>query len=90
MQQLQPGAAQCLVLESKDGTEHGCWHDCMELGTTARAGRRTEKPPQEAVVVIHEHQKQGERKGRAEEWGNPLSFFPDVLWGRGDGRAPDP
>lgn len=47
MQQLQPGAARGLVLRSKDGTEHGCWHDCMELGTTARAGRGTEKPLKE-------------------------------------------
>lgn len=31
-----PAAAWGLVLKSKDGTEHGCWHDSMELGTTAR------------------------------------------------------
>lgn len=45
MQQL--GAAWGLVLKSKDGTKHGCWHDSMQRGTTARAGRGTEKPLKE-------------------------------------------
>lgn len=48
---LQPGAACDLVPKSKDGTEHGCWHDCVELGTTARAGREPEKPLKELVAM---------------------------------------
>lgn len=79
VQQLQSGAAWGLFLRSKDGTEHGCCHDSMELGTTARAGRGTEAS-QGAVAAIHEYQKQGERNRRAQERGNSLSFFPGVLW----------
>lgn len=44
---MQLGAAWGLVLKSKDGTKHGCWCDSMELGTTARGGRETEKPLKE-------------------------------------------
>lgn len=60
---LQPGAAWDLVPKSKDGTEHDCWHDCMELGTTARAGRGPEKPLKELWLLSMSIKSKGKEIG---------------------------
>lgn len=62
-QQLQSGAAWGLILRSKDGTEHGCWHDSMELGSTARAGRGTEKPLKELWLLSMSIKSKGKEIG---------------------------
>lgn len=63
VQQLQSGAAWDLVFRSKDGTEHGCWHESMELGTTARAGRGPEKPLRELWLLSMSIKSKGKETG---------------------------
>lgn len=83
MQQLQPGAASGLVLRSKDSTEHGCWHDSMELRTTARAGRGTGKPLKELWLLSMSIKSKGKEIGGGSGERKLIVFLPWCAWGQG-------